>query len=96
MFDEHPDFSSCTMPTAKQLWKPSLGVLHLEVLGARDLLPMTLEGGITNPYCVAKYGEKWFRTSTITENLNPEWKEQYSWEVYDACTVLTVGVFDNK
>lgn len=28
-------------------------------------------------------------------NPNPKFNEQYTWEVYDPATVLTVGVFDN-
>jgi hypothetical protein len=35
------------------------------------------------------------RTRTITDSLNPRWNKQYTWQVYDPCTVLTVAVFDN-
>ncbi|KAL0316858.1 UNVERIFIED_CONTAM: FT-interacting protein 1 [Sesamum radiatum] len=45
---------------------------------------------------VAKYGQKWVRTRTIVQSLNPKWNEQYTWEVYDPCTVITLGVFDNS
>ncbi|CAM6123992.1 unnamed protein product [Calypogeia fissa] len=99
VLDESPDFLSCTRPTSKQLWKTSLGVLELGVIGANDLRPMhTTPGGrlTTDSYCVAKYGQKWIRTRTITDTANPKWNEQYTWEVYDPCTVLTVGVFDNR
>ncbi|GAB2289069.1 FT-interacting protein 1 [Dionaea muscipula] len=51
--------------------------------------------GSTDAYCVAKYGHKWIRTRTILDNFNPKWSEQYTWEVYDPCTVITLGVFDN-
>lgn len=85
-------------PTAKQLWKPPIGVLELGILGARGLLPMKAKNGgkgSTDAYCVAKYGKKWVRTRTITDSFDPRWHEQYTWQVYDPCTVLTVGVFDN-
>ncbi|KAF5802190.1 putative C2 domain, phosphoribosyltransferase, C2 domain superfamily [Helianthus annuus] len=49
----------------------------------------------TYAYCVAKYGTKWFRTRTITESLTPKWNVQHSWEVYDPCTILNIGVFDD-
>jgi hypothetical protein len=52
--------------------------------------------GSTDAYCVAKYGPKWIRTRTIFDSFNPRWNEQYTWEVDDPCTVLTVGVFDNR
>nr|GEY21463.1 FT-interacting protein 1-like [Tanacetum cinerariifolium] len=48
----------------------------------------------TDAYCVAKYGTKWARTRTIIDSLMPKWNEQYTWDVYDLCTVITIGVFD--
>jgi hypothetical protein len=35
------------------------------------------------------------RTRTILDSLAPQWNQQFSWDVYDLCTVLTIGVFDN-
>eukprot|EP01018_Ginkgo_biloba_P008478 Gb_38760 [translate_table: standard] len=98
VMDEAAHLSSDLRPTAKQLWKPSLGVLELGILGAQNMLPMKTKGGrgSTDAYCVAKYGQKWVRTRTITDSFNPRWNEQYRWEVYDPCTVLTLGVFDNR
>ncbi|KAL0389379.1 UNVERIFIED_CONTAM: FT-interacting protein 3 [Sesamum calycinum] len=51
--------------------------------------------GTTDAYCVAKYGPKWVRTRTIIDSVSPKWNEQYTWEVFDPCTVITLGVFDN-
>ncbi|KAF8378402.1 hypothetical protein HHK36_029741 [Tetracentron sinense] len=98
VLDEAAHVCSDFRPTAKQLWKPAVGVLELGILGCRGLLPMkTRVGGkgSTDAYCVAKYGKKWVRTKTITDSFDPRWNEQYTWQVYDPCTVLTVGVFDN-
>lgn len=97
VLDESTQYSSDLRPTAKQLWKPSIGVLELGILNADGLQPMkTREGkGTSDTYCVAKYGHKWVRTRTIVNSLNPKYNEQYTWEVYDPATVLTVGVFDN-
>lgn len=98
VLDEAAHVSSDFRPTAKQLWKPAMGVLELGLLGARGLLPMKTKGigkRSTDAYCVAKYGKKWVRTRTITDSLDPRWNEQYTWQVYDPCTVLTIGVFDN-
>ncbi|CBI37224.3 unnamed protein product, partial [Vitis vinifera] len=55
-------------PTAKQLWKPHIGVLEIGILGATGLIPIKLKegkGGSTDSYCVAKYGHKWVRTRTV-------------------------------
>ncbi|XP_020105764.1 protein QUIRKY [Ananas comosus] len=100
VLDEAAHVCSDYRPTAKQLWKPPVGVLELGILGARGLLPMKTKGGgggkgSTDAYCVAKYGKKWVRTRTVTDSLDPRWNEQYTWQVYDPCTVLTVAVFDN-
>lgn len=98
VLDESTQYSSDLRPTAKQLWKPSIGILELGILKADALHPMkTRDGkGTSDTYCVAKYGLKWVRTRTIIDNLNPKYNEQYTWEVYDTATVLTVGVFDSN
>lgn len=98
VLDESTHYSSDHRPTAKQLWKPSIGVLELGILNAVGLHPMKNRDGkgTSDTYCVAKYGHKWVRTRTIVNNLFPKYNEQYTWEVFDPCTVLTVGVFDNS
>jgi len=97
VLDESTHYSSDLRPTAKQLWKSNIGILELGVISARGLMPMkTKDGrGTTDAYCVAKYGQKWVRTRTIVDSFLPKWNEQYIWEVYDPCTVITIGVFDN-
>ncbi|KAG9137684.1 hypothetical protein Leryth_011414 [Lithospermum erythrorhizon] len=99
VLDEATMYCSDVRPTAKQLWKPHIGVLEVGVLGASNLVPMKIKegkGGATDAYCVAKYGQKWVRTRTVVDSLAPRWNEQYTWEVFDPCTVITIGVFDNS
>ncbi|KAL2543689.1 protein QUIRKY-like [Forsythia ovata] len=71
--------------------------MEVGILGAQWLLPMKMKDGrgTTDAYCVAKYGQKWVRTRTILDNLSPKWNEQYTWELYDPCRVITLGVFNN-
>ncbi|XP_060177314.1 FT-interacting protein 3-like [Lycium barbarum] len=101
VLDESTHYSSDLRPTAKQLWKSSIGVLELGILSATGLSPKTKDGRATTDaycvaaYCVAKYGQKWIRTRTIVDSFAPKWNEQYTWEVFDPCTVITIGVFDN-
>ncbi|XP_050209972.1 FT-interacting protein 1-like [Mercurialis annua] len=97
VLDESTMYLSDQRPTARQLWKQPVGILEVGILGAQGLLPMKIKDGrgSTDAYCVAKYGQKWVRTRTILDTLNPKWNEQYTWEVYDPCTVITLGVFDN-
>ncbi|OMO53986.1 C2 calcium-dependent membrane targeting [Corchorus capsularis] len=97
VLDESTHFSSDLQPSSKHLRKPSIGILELGILSAKNLLPMKIKDGrMTDAYCVAKYGNKWVRTRTLLDTLSPRWNEQYTWEVYDPCTVITVGVFDNS
>ncbi|XP_015871531.3 FT-interacting protein 1 [Ziziphus jujuba] len=97
VLDESTMYISDQRPTSRQLWKQPIGILEVGILGAEGLLPMKMKDGRgnTDAYCVAKYGHKWVRTRTILDTFNPKWNEQYTWEVYDPCTVITLGVFDN-
>ncbi|GAB2284524.1 FT-interacting protein 3 [Dionaea muscipula] len=98
VLDGTTHYSSDLRPTVRQLWRSGIGVLELGILNAAGLPPMkTRDGrGTTDAYCVAKYGQKWVRTRTIIDSSSPQWHEQYTWEVYDPCTVITLGVFDNR
>jgi len=97
VFDGSTYYSSDLRATSKQLWKKPIGVLEIGILSVNGLHPMkTRDGrGTTDTFCVAKFGHKWVRTRTISDSLSPKYNEQYTWEVYDPATVLTVGVFDN-
>lgn len=96
VLDESTHFSSDLQPSSKHLRKSNIGILELGILSAKNLLPLKAkEGRMTDAYCVAKYGNKWVRTRTLLDTLAPRWNEQYTWEVYDPCTVITIGVFDN-
>ncbi|PPS00826.1 hypothetical protein GOBAR_AA19829 [Gossypium barbadense] len=98
VLDEAAHVTSDVQAAAKQLAKPPIGLLDVGIRGASNLLPVkTKDGtrGTTDAYVVAKYGQKWIRTRTILDRFNPRWNEQYTWDVYDPCTVLTIGVFDN-
>ncbi|XP_022983930.1 FT-interacting protein 1-like [Cucurbita maxima] len=98
VLDESTLYISDQRPTAKQLWKQPVGILEVGILNAQGLLPMKMKDGRgrTDAYCIAKYGQKWVRTRTILDTFSPKWNEQYTWEVYDPCTVITFGVFDNS
>lgn len=97
VMDEAAHVSSDYRPTARQLWKPPVGSIELGIIGCKNLIPMKTVNGksFTDGYCVAKYGNKWVRTRTVSDSLEPKWNEQYTWKVFDPSTVLTVGVFDS-
>ncbi|XP_072971642.1 FT-interacting protein 3-like [Typha angustifolia] len=96
VLDESTHYSSDLQPASRLLRKSSIGILELGILSARNLMPMKAKDGrTTDAYCVAKYGHKWVRTRTLLDTLTPQWNEQYTWEVFDPCTVITIAVFDN-
>ncbi|GLT87497.1 hypothetical protein SLE2022_055760 [Rubroshorea leprosula] len=98
VLDEAAHVTSDVRAAAKQLAKAPIGLLEVGIRSATNLMPVkTKDGarGTTDAYVVAKYGPKWVRTRTILDRFNPRWNEQYTWDVYDPCTVLTIGVFDN-
>lgn len=97
VLDESTYYSSDYRPSSKLLWKSSIGLLELGIISATGLSPMKSKDGrgTTDAFCVAKYGPKWVRTRTIIDSGSPKWNEQYTWEVFDPCTVITIGVFDN-
>lgn len=80
----------------KELRKSAIGILEMDILCARNLIPMKAkEGQLSDPYCVVKYGEKWVRTHTLLNTLTPQWNERYTWDVFDLSTVVTIAVFDD-
>ncbi|KAM0998737.1 hypothetical protein FF1_005526 [Malus domestica] len=95
VLDEPAHSISDYRPSAKALWKPKIGVLELGIISASTLKPVRPKNRV-DAYCVAKYGPKWVKTRTVVDSRDPKWNEQYNWDVYDACTVITVAVFDNN
>uniref|UniRef100_A0A8R7PM34 Protein kinase domain-containing protein n=2 Tax=Triticum urartu TaxID=4572 RepID=A0A8R7PM34_TRIUA len=79
------------MESIQKLRKSAIGILKVEILGARDLAV-----GVDNPYVVAKYGKKWVRTRTLLNTTAPQWNEQHTWDVFDVGTVITVAVFKDS
>ena len=52
-------------------------------------------GVYSDPYVTGKLGEdKIFKTKIINNSLNPEWKENFSTEVYQEATNLIINVKD--
>lgn len=99
VLDECIQYSSDYRAFAKGLWPDLLGKLEIGILGATGLQPMKewRDGRrSTDAYVVAKYGNKWSRTRTVVGSFSPKWNEQYSWDVYDKCTTVTFGIFDNN
>jgi hypothetical protein len=99
VLDEAMSYASDFQPSAKSLRSQAIGVLELAVLRATGLRSTKRPNGgrvAVNAYCVAKYGHKWIRTRTLLDTASPSWQEQFTFDVFDPCTVLTVALFDNS
>ncbi|KAL6870799.1 hypothetical protein ACP4OV_014647 [Aristida adscensionis] len=101
VLDEPAAYASDFQPSARPLRSPPIGVLELGILRATGLpSPATPPNGgrrrNADAYCVAKYGQKWIRTRTLLDTASPSWQEQFTFDVFDPCTVLTVAVFNNN
>eukprot|EP00850_Spirogloea_muscicola_P014421 SM000103S09513 [mRNA] locus=s103:385053:391694:+ [translate_table: standard] len=112
VIDESRSHLSNTLPTAEQLcthrlqwdlqlWREPIGTVELGINGAQGLTSLKSfgpsgRGSTADAYCIAKYGSVWIRTRTVSNDLNPQWHEQHTWDVHELSTVLTVGVFDNR
>ncbi|CAH9086371.1 unnamed protein product [Cuscuta europaea] len=140
VFDDLDSYTSDRSPTVKRLNASALGIAELDVTIERveALVPIKKQKDVwtTDPYCVAKYGNKFCKTHTAAAkfgasadpkfNHTYKWEaigykpkpfptnanayndpsisvlthtdfgENFTWEVYDPNTVLTIGVFDNS
>lgn len=91
-------YTDDTRPADRKLWDSPIGLVDLGILRAIDLTCLNASDATSilnlNPYCVAKYGDKWVRTRTI-DGPDHVFNEQYTWDVYDVTTVLNVAVFNH-
>uniref|UniRef100_M8B6M6 C2 domain-containing protein n=1 Tax=Aegilops tauschii TaxID=37682 RepID=M8B6M6_AEGTA len=82
---------ACSKIQLRKLRKSAIGILKVQVLGARGLA-----SGVENPYVVAKHGKKWVRTRTLLNTTAPQWNEHHTWDVFDVSTVITIAVFNDS
>ncbi|CAI5461054.1 unnamed protein product [Closterium sp. Yama58-4] len=99
VFTQHPRFLSSPLPAARSLYPPPIARLEIGIISAKNLqrpVPSSLGSVGMDVYVVVRYGGMWARTRTVCGEVNPVWREQFNWPVYDLCTVVTIGVFENK
>ncbi|XP_059406130.1 multiple C2 and transmembrane domain-containing protein 1-like isoform X4 [Carassius carassius] len=62
-----------------QLWR---GIVSISLIEARDLQPMDANG-LSDPYVKFRMGHQKYRSKTIPKTLNPQWREQFDFHLYD-------------
>ncbi|KAM6965606.1 multiple C2 and transmembrane domain-containing protein 1 isoform 2-T2 [Aplochiton taeniatus] len=62
-----------------QLWR---GIVSISLIEGRDLQPMDANG-FSDPYVKFRLGHQKFKSKTIPKTLNPQWREQFDFHLYE-------------
>uniref|UniRef100_A0A8C1N5T1 Multiple C2 domains, transmembrane 1a n=1 Tax=Cyprinus carpio TaxID=7962 RepID=A0A8C1N5T1_CYPCA len=62
-----------------QLWR---GIVSISLIEAHDLQPMDANG-LSDPYVKFRMGHQKYKSKTIPKTLNPQWREQFDFHLYD-------------
>ncbi|XP_063043351.1 multiple C2 and transmembrane domain-containing protein 1-like isoform X6 [Engraulis encrasicolus] len=62
-----------------QLWR---GIVSISLIEARGLQPMD-SNGYSDPYVKFRMGHQKYKSKTIPKTLNPQWREQFDFHLYE-------------
>ncbi|KAL2079692.1 hypothetical protein ACEWY4_025436 [Coilia grayii] len=62
-----------------QLWR---GIVSISLIEARGLQPMD-SNGFSDPYVKFRMGHQKYKSKTIPKTLNPQWREQFDFHLYE-------------
>ncbi|KAF4074517.1 hypothetical protein AMELA_G00240210 [Ameiurus melas] len=62
-----------------QLWR---GIVSISLIEGRNLQPMDANG-LSDPYAKFRMGHQKYKSKTIHKTLNPQWREQFDFHLYD-------------
>ncbi|XP_062310068.1 multiple C2 and transmembrane domain-containing protein 1-like [Osmerus eperlanus] len=62
-----------------QLWR---GIVSISLIEGRDLQPMDTNG-FSDPYVKFRLGHQKYKSKTIPKTLNPQWREQFDFHLYE-------------
>ncbi|KAL4623239.1 multiple C2 and transmembrane domain-containing protein 1-like isoform X2 [Arapaima gigas] len=62
-----------------QLWQ---GIVSISLIEGRDLRPMDTNG-LSDPYVKFRLGHQKYRSKTRYKTLNPQWREQFDFHLYE-------------
>ncbi|XP_036953084.1 multiple C2 and transmembrane domain-containing protein 1 isoform X6 [Acanthopagrus latus] len=62
-----------------QLWR---GIVSISLIEGRSLQPMD-NNGLSDPYVKFRMGHQKYKSKTIPKTLNPQWREQFDFHLYD-------------
>nr|XP_046243016.1 multiple C2 and transmembrane domain-containing protein 1-like isoform X5 [Scatophagus argus] len=62
-----------------QLWR---GIVSISLIEGRNLQPMDANG-LSDPYVKFRMGHQKYKSKTIPKTLNPQWREQFDFHLYE-------------
>ncbi|KAG1957011.1 multiple C2 and transmembrane domain-containing protein [Pimephales promelas] len=62
-----------------QLWR---GIVSISLIEAHNLQPMDTNG-LSDPYVKFRMGHQKYKSKTIPKTLNPQWREQFDFHLFD-------------
>ncbi|CAJ1068541.1 multiple C2 and transmembrane domain-containing protein 1 isoform X4 [Xyrichtys novacula] len=62
-----------------QLWR---GIVSISLIEGRNLQPMDTNG-LSDPYVKFRMGHQKYKSKTIPKTLNPQWREQFDFHLYE-------------
>ncbi|XP_023699095.2 multiple C2 and transmembrane domain-containing protein 1-like isoform X4 [Paramormyrops kingsleyae] len=76
---QHQSVRLSELHKKSQLWQ---GIVSISLIEGRHLAPMDANG-LSDPYVKFRLGHQKYKSKTMTKTLNPQWREQFDFHLYD-------------
>ncbi|KAM7391813.1 hypothetical protein PAMP_022470 [Pampus punctatissimus] len=77
--DAHQSMRLSDVHRKAQLWR---GIVSISLIEGRGLQPMDANG-LSDPYVKFRMGHQKYKSKTIPKTLNPQWREQFDFHLYE-------------
>uniref|UniRef100_A0A8C6VUK7 Multiple C2 and transmembrane domain containing 1 n=1 Tax=Nothobranchius furzeri TaxID=105023 RepID=A0A8C6VUK7_NOTFU len=77
--DAHQSMRLSDVHRKAQLWR---GIVSISLIEGRGLQPMDANG-FSDPYAKFRMGHQKYKSKTIPKTLNPQWREQFDFHLYE-------------
>ncbi|KAG5260989.1 hypothetical protein AALO_G00298740 [Alosa alosa] len=78
-FQHHQSLRLSDVHRKAQLWR---GIVSISLIEGRGLQPMD-NNGLSDPYVKFRMGHQKYKSKTIPKTLNPQWREQFDFHLYE-------------
>uniref|UniRef100_A0A1A8K0X0 Multiple C2 domains, transmembrane 1 n=1 Tax=Nothobranchius kuhntae TaxID=321403 RepID=A0A1A8K0X0_NOTKU len=76
---QYPEQNLGSLCIKAQLWR---GIVSISLIEGRGLQPMDANG-FSDPYAKFRMGHQKYKSKTIPKTLNPQWREQFDFHLYE-------------